>query len=369
MILEGARLFDGVKLHAGGSVHIKDGRISGLDFAKGIDLGGGYLCPGYVDLQVNGGGGVMLNEAPTAQTLATMSEAHAQLGATTLLPTLITAPLEVFQDTVNAFEEARKQGVRGLAGLHIEGPHITRAGAHDPSLLRPLSDVEISLYAHAARIVGHLKLTLAPELVRPDQIAALHAGGVQVFLGHTDAEYDNCCAASAAGAEGFTHLFNAMSGLSHRAPGCVGAALNDPTMSAGLIADGVHVHPDLLAMVWRAKAGEDRLFLVSDAMAVAGTLDQSFTLNGRTVLRRNGCLTLEDGTLAGADLDLSAAIRNMVRSGVPLSDAFAMATRVPADLIGRTDIGRIEVGARADLIHLSDDLELLGVWREGEQVL
>ena len=137
MILEGARLFDGVKLHAGGSVHIKDGRISGLDFAKGIDLGGGYLCPGYVDLQVNGGGGVMLNEAPTAQTLATMSEAHAQLGTTTLLPTLITAPLEVFQDTVNAFEEARKQGVRGLAGLHIEGPHITRAGAHDPSLLRP----------------------------------------------------------------------------------------------------------------------------------------------------------------------------------------------------------------------------------------
>jgi N-acetylglucosamine-6-phosphate deacetylase len=369
MILSGARVFDGVKLHDGMGVALEEGRVLATGPLEGDDLGGGILCPGFVDIQVNGGGGAMLNEAPTAQTLRLMSEAHAKLGATSILPTLITAPLEAFQDAVNAVVEARQEGVQGLVGLHLEGPHLTRAGAHDPELLRPMTDVDVKLYCHAARVLGCLKITVAPELVSDNHINSLVQCGVIVSLGHTEADFDRCRAASQAGASVVTHVFNAMTGLQHRAPGCVGAALADPRLSAGLIADGMHVHEGLLATVWRAKAGVDRLFLVSDAMAVAGTEMTEFTLNNRRVMRSGGRLTLEDGTLAGADLDLSTAVKNMVNAGVPLEESLAMATRVPADVIGRDDLGRIELGSPADLVHLDDDLNVQAVWRGGQRVL
>lgn len=369
MILSGARIFDGVRFHDGLGVAIDNGRVQDFGPIEGTDLGGGILCAGFVDVQVNGGGGAMLNEAPTARTLRMMSEAHAKLGAMSILPTLITAPLEAFQAAVNAVVEARKEGVPGLVGLHLEGPHLTRAGAHDPELLRPMTDVDVNLYCHAARVLGCLKITVAPELVSDSHINRLVQSGVIVSLGHTEADYDRCRAASEAGASVVTHLFNAMTGLQHRAPGCVGAALADARLSAGLIADGVHVHEGLLATVWRAKAGVDRLFLVSDAMGVAGTDLSEFTLNNRRVMRSDGRLTLEDGTLAGADLDLSTAVKNMVNAGVPLEESLAMATRVPADVIGRDDLGRIEIGAPADLIHLDDDLNLQAVWRGGQRLL
>ncbi|NVO26143.1 N-acetylglucosamine-6-phosphate deacetylase [Donghicola sp. C2-DW-16] len=368
MILSGARIFDGVKLREGASLAFHNGRIAGLTEKTGTNLGGGILCPGYVDIQVNGGGGAMFNEAPTVETLRLMAEAHGRLGATCILPTLITAPIETFQAAVNAIAQARTEGVKGIVGLHLEGPHLTRAGAHSEALLRPMTDIDVDLYCHAARVVGCLKITLAPEVVSDSQISKLHQSGVIVALGHTNAGYDRCRVAAKAGATVVTHLFNAMTGLHHREPGCVGAALADPRLSAGLIADTEHVHAGLLGMVWRAKAGTDRLFLVSDAMAVAGTDQTDFILNGRKVSRAKGRLTLADGTLAGADLNLSAAVRNMAAAGVPLAEALAMATRIPADIIGRDDLGRIEMGGPADLIHLSDDLHLLGVWRGGVKI-
>ncbi len=369
MILSGARIFDGVKLHEGVSLAHHQGRIAGLTERKGTDLGGGILCPGYVDLQVNGGGGAMFNEAPTVETLRAMAEAHEKLGTTSILPTLITAPIETFQAAVNAIAQARNEGIKSIVGLHLEGPHLSRAGAHSEALLRPMTETDVDLYCHAARVVGCMKITLAPEMASDSQISRLHESGVVVSLGHTNASFDRCRVASKAGATVVTHLFNAMTGLHHREPGCVGAALSDPRLSAGLIADNEHVHPGLLAMVWRAKAGTDRLFLVSDAMAVAGTSQTEFILNGRRVIRNQGRLTLADGTLAGADLNLTAAVRNMAAAGVPLTDALAMATRIPADIIGRDDLGRIEMGGPADLIHLSDDLTLQGVWRGGVKIV
>lgn len=338
-----------------------------------VDVGSGALVPGYVDLQVNGGGGVMLNDAPTPDTLATMAAAHGRLGATTILPTLITDRPEVTAAAIDAAVAACAAGLPGIAGLHLEGPHLdpARAGAHDVALIRRMEDADLALLCAAAARLPVLKVTLAPASVTMDQIAALSRAGVLVSLGHTEADFDTCVAAARAGASCVTHLFNAMRQLGNRDPGVVGAALHLGGLSAGLIADAIHVHPATMGAAIRAKAGPGRLFLVSDAMAVAGTDLDGFTLNGRRIGRAGGRLTLADGTLAGADLDLTTAIGVLTRDvGVPLAEAVAMATAVPADLIGQgARRGRFIPGARADILHLDDDLRLAAVWRGGARLV
>lgn len=362
----GGPIFDGTTLHSDMAVRFGDGVFQKLVPAREahgdpnlIDLGGDILSPGYVDLQVNGGDGVMLNDAPGVETLARISAAHRRLGVTGLLPTLITDTPEKTAATIQAAKNAIARGIPGILGLHLEGPHLSVAkkGAHDANLVRPMEDADLRLLLDAANALPVLKVTIAPENVTLAQTEAMAGAGILVSLGHTAARFDTCMAYARAGARCVTHLFNAMSQLDSREPGLVGAALANGGLSAGLIADAIHVHPAAMAAAWAAKQGPGKLFLVSDAMAVAGTEAREFQLEGRRISRRDGRLTLDDGTLAGADLDLTTAIRVLVRDmGVPLAEALAAATRVPAELIGQSAILSPGQTAEDAVIRIAADL-------------
>lgn len=374
----GADIFDGQTLGPG-ALLVEDGRISAVlptdapaPGARRVALDGGVLMPGFVDLQLNGGGGVMFNDAPTVETLSTMAEAHARLGALTILPTLITDTPEITEQAVAAIEAAVAARVPGIAGLHLEGPHLSlaRKGAHDPALIRPMGEGDLTFLIGAAKRVPRLLVTLAPESVTNAQIAALAKAGVIVSLGHTDAGFETCRAAATAGAALATHLFNAMSQLASREPGLVGAVFATGRFDAGLIADGIHVHPAAMRAALAAKTGPGEIFLVTDAMAPAGSAITSFTLNGREIRREAGRLTLADGTLAGADLDMARALRVLRDDvGLALDRAFGMATRVPARVARLSDrAGALVPGRSADFLHLSQGLLLTRVWRQGRDL-
>lgn len=377
-LLTGARVFDGERLFSG-DLLLEGGEIAAIlpqgsagQGAEIVPLRGGILAPGFVDLQLNGGGGVMLNDSPDRATVARIAEAHAGLGALTILPTLITDTPDITRRAVGAVVESVAAGVPGVAGLHLEGPHLSlaRKGAHDPALIRPMSEADLGFLLDAAARLPRLLVTLAPESVTLDQIAQLARARVVLSLGHSDCGYDTARAAFGAGARMATHLFNAMSQIGNREPGLAGAVLDDGRASAGLIADGIHVHPATMRTALAAKRGPGEIFLVSDAMAPAGTDQREFTLNGRRIRRDNGRLMLDDGTLAGADLDLARALR-VLRDEVclPLDRSLRMATLAPARAAGLDDrAGRIAVGRRADLVHLSDTLHLDAVWRGGETI-
>lgn len=359
----GCDVHDGERLHRDAVLLLEGDICAGIvrDVPAGAatrEFGGGILCPGFVDLQVNGGGGLMLNDAPCVETLRIIAAAHRGLGVTALLPTLITDRPEISRAAIAAADAAIAQGVPGIAGLHLEGPHLSvvRKGAHDPALVRPLDATDMEMLCDAAAALPNLMLTVAPETVPPEQIARLATAGVIVSLGHSDASYDLCCAAFAAGACCTTHLFNAMSGLGHREPGLVGATL-DGEGAAGLIADGIHVHPAAIRAALRAKVAGG-LFLVTDAMAPAGTDMPDFDLNERNVRREGGRLVLSDGTLAGADLSMPQAISVMVNEvGLTVEAAITMACISPARVL-RTPghVGYFREGARCDVVHLSADL-------------
>lgn len=370
----GAEIFDGEARWKGHALVVQGPLFKGIvpdanvpAGANVVRLEGGVVCPGFVDLQVNGGGGVMFNDDQSVATLRTMATAHARLGATSILPTLITDTPQHTKRAIDAVEAAIAEGVAGIIGLHLEGPHLSlaRKGAHDAALIRPMATEDLECLLDAAARLPMLKVTVAPESVTPSQIHQLYEAGVLVSLGHSDAPFDACEAAARAGARCVTHLFNAMSQFGSRAPGLVGAALTNGAFHAGLIADGVHVHPAAVRAALAAKQGPGRIFLVSDAMAVAGTEQTEFLLNGRRITRRDGRLTLEDGTLAGADLDLWKAVRNLIDWAAASEDeALAMATSIPGGLcLGATGLGRIMPDARADFLHLSDNG--LTVWHAG----
>ena len=299
-----------------------------------------------------------------------IAAAHRRLGATAILPTLVTDTPERTARTIDLVRRAVEREP-GVIGLHLEGPHLApaRRGAHPPDLVRPMTDRDEAMLIDAAERLPTLLVTLAPEVVGPDRVARLAAAGVVVFLGHSDASYATAMAAFDAGARGATHLFNAMSPFGSREPGLVGAALDCGAAHAGLIADGVHVHPRSMATALRAKRGPGRIHLVSDAMAAAGTGASGFEWGGRRVARSGGRLTLPDGTLAGADLSMARAVRTLIEGAdVPRERAIAMATGAPAAAIGRTDRGRLAPGARADLVHLAADGRLRAAWYGGEPV-
>lgn len=355
------RLFDGVRLLERQVACFEDGRIVYVGPADAApktvqqtDLNNDILFPGFVDLQVNGGGGVLFNDDPCVASLRRMSEAHRNLGVTALLPTLITDTADKTRAAVEAVVEAIHAGVPGIAGLHLEGPHLSlvRKGAHDAALIRPMDGDDLDMLLQAAGRLPVLKVTVAPENTTIDQVTRLSRAGVLLSLGHSDADFATCSRYFAAGARCATHLFNAMSQLGSREPGLAGAALAHGSVAAGLIADAVHVHPATIRTAWRAKTGPGRIFLVSDAMAVAGTNQTTFDLGGRQVLRRNGALTLADGTLAGADLDLATAIRVMTQKvGVPLLEALKAATSGPSRVIGRP----YGFGTLSDVVRLRTD--------------
>lgn len=377
-LYRGADVFDGERLGPG-ALLVEGGRIAAIlpagaaaPAAGVVDLAGGTLAPGFVDLQVNGGGGVMFNDTPDVATLARIAAAHARLGTLALMPTLITDTPETTRAAVAAVAQAVAEGVPGIAGLHLEGPHLSlaRKGAHDPALIRPMTADDLQFLLESVRKLPRLLVTIAPESVDTKQISSMAKAGIVISLGHTDAGHDTCCAAFAAGARVVTHLFNAMSQLGNREPGLVGAALATGGVSAGLIADGIHVHAATLRAALAAKAGPGGLFLVTDAMAPAGTGMRAFRLQGREIRREGDRLTLADGTLAGADLDMARALAVLTRDvGVALDRALAMATSVPARVLGLGDRhGSLAPGRAADFVHLAPDLSLNAVWRGGERL-
>ncbi|MEZ5912706.1 MAG: N-acetylglucosamine-6-phosphate deacetylase [Paracoccaceae bacterium] len=370
-------VFDGERSHDRAALVVEHGRVAAVLPQSEVPAGltqqwaGAMIAPGFVDLQVNGGGGVMFNDTPDVATLRRMADAHARFGTTAMLPTLITDRPEVTKAAVAAVRDAVAAGVAGIAGLHLEGPHLSigRKGAHDPALIRPMGPEDLAMLVAAARDLPALLVTVAVEAVTPEQIAALKQADAVVSLGHSGASFAEAEAAVAAGARAVTHLFNAMSPLGNREPGLVGAALAQGELSAGVIADGFHVHPASLGAALRAKVGPGGLFLVTDAMATVGSELTEFTLNGRRILRRGGRLTLEDGTLAGADLDMMAAVHFAAETlGLGIERALAMAGAVPARLMGLDRLGWLGAGSAADFVVLDAGWTLQAVWRGGEKL-
>lgn len=374
--LTGAEIFDGAQRRPGHAVIVEGDRIAGVARAGEVPsdmptqrLAGGVLAPGFIDVQVNGGGGVLLNDAPTAEGVRTICDAHARYGSTSLLPTLITDTPGITAKAVSAVKQAIADRALGCLGLHLEGPFLSpeRHGAHDPDLMRLMTEKD------ADEIIGlgveTILVTLSPERIAPAIIRRLVDGGVIVSLGHSNATYDQIGAAVDAGARGVTHLYNAMSPLTHRAPGLVGAALDAGQLWCGLIADGYHVHPAAIGIALRAKRQPGRVFLVTDAMSTVGTDLRTIELNGRQVHRRDGVLMLEDGTLAGSDLDMMSGVKYLTaKAGVGLDEALRMASVYPAAFLGRSDIGHLTPGARADIVYIDDALTVAAVWRAGQKL-
>jgi N-acetylglucosamine-6-phosphate deacetylase len=357
----------------GQAVVIRAGRIAAVtgeaelpaDAAR-HDLDGGLLAPGFIDTQVNGGGGVLFNDSPTVEGVAAIGAAHRRFGTTGFLPTLISDDLSVVDQALRAVEQAIAVGVPGVLGVHIEGPFLSaaRKGVHDPARFRRLDDAAIALLSSLKR--GVALVTLAPETTTPEMIARLAQAGVIVAAGHTDATYRTVKAALAAGLTGFTHLFNAMSPLTSREPGAVGAALESQDAWCGLIVDGRHVAPAVLRLALRCRP-HDRFMLVTDAMPSVGLSDKTFMLQGRQIQVRDGVCVAPDGTLAGSDLDMAQAVRNAVALlDLPLDQALAMAATAPTAFLGLASArGRIAPGLAADLVWLDPGLTVRGTWIEG----
>jgi N-acetylglucosamine-6-phosphate deacetylase len=367
------QVFDGAQMRADHAVVIEQDRIADLlpraQLRAGLrieQVDGGVLAPGFVDVQVNGGGGVLLNDAPTPEGVAKICNAHAKFGTTSLLPTLITDTPELTARAVAAVKHAMASNMPGCIGLHLEGPFLApeKRGAHDAQLIRQMNDADVDAILGIG--IETLLVTLSPERVPSRIIRRLADAGVIVSLGHSNATYDQILAAADAGARGVTHIYNAMSPLTHRAPGVVGAALDSGALWCGLIADGHHVHPAAIGIALRAKRRPGRIFLVTDAMSTVGSDIQEFDLNGRRIRRQDGVLVLDDGTLAGSDLDMMAAVRFLVQTmKLDLPEALRMAAAYPAEFLGRFDIGRIAKGARADLVQIDGALQARAIWRGG----
>ncbi len=332
---------------------------------------GAVLAPGLIDVQVNGGGGVQFNDDPSAEAAQAIADAHRPFGVTGLLPTLITDRPELMPRAIDAAATLAAEPGSGVLGLHLEGPFISpgRPGVHRHDFIRRAGEADIALLeAAAARLSpGRLLVTVAPEEVAPTAVARLVRAGAVVSAGHSAAGIEAAQAGFAAGISGVTHLYNAMPAPAGREPGLVAAALLAAGVRCGLIADFVHVHPAMLRLALASPAGPS-MFLVSDAMAVAGTTLDGFQLNGRWISRRDGRLMDDQGTLAGADTTLIACVRNMAFGlGLGIERALRMASELPAALLGLSEVaGRIAPGQRADLVLLSGELDVLGTWRAGQ---
>jgi N-acetylglucosamine-6-phosphate deacetylase len=369
-LVNGTVLVDG-DLVAGHAVLIKGERIRDVVAdeavprdARRVDLKGGLLAPGFIDLQVNGGGGCLLNEQPTPETIARIGATHRRYGTTAFLPTLITTGPDTMAQAIEAVRRALEEGVPGVLGIHLEGPHINpaRKGVHDEAFIRPLGPDDVALLASLRR--GRTLITLAPECVPREAIAALARDAV-VFAGHTDATYAQIRAGLAAGIRGFTHLFNAMSQLGSREPGAVGAALTCD-LPCGIIVDGHHVHAASVRLALEAKP-RGSVFLVSDAMPPVGADQAGFALGTAWIEVRDGRCTTADGRLAGSALDMASAVRNAVSLvGVPLAEALRMASTYPAAVLGDPERGRVASGMRADLVLLDDALQVRATWIGGD---
>ena len=367
------RVFDGDRWHAEAAVMIRAGRIVGVgrpgevpsDWPRTRLPSGAFLAPGFIDLQVNGGGGVLLNDRPTTDGMRAIARAHRRYGTTACLPTLITDTREQVRTAIAA---ARAIGGRdGILGLHLEGPFISprRPGVHRADRVRQPDEGDLEDLRELAG-AGRSVVTLAPECVPAGFVRALTSSGVRVSIGHSEASAAAVMQAVADGATGVTHLFNAMPPLNAREPGIVGTALAERRLTAGLIVDGIHVDPVSIRAAFAAK-GSDRIALVTDAMPTVGTALDRFELHGRTIRLAEGRLTTDAGTLAGAHLDMASAVRNAVRlAELPLADALRAASLTPARFLGLdNERGTLTRGARADFVALTQELAVVATWVDG----
>ena len=374
--LVNATVLTGESVCANSSVVIEDGSIAGVVIggrpASGrmteIDVQGRRLVPGLIDIQVNGGGGVLFNDSPTVDALRTIGEAHARLGTTGFLPTLISDDDDVMRAAIDAVRRALRERVPGVLGLHLEGPHLNprRHGAHDAGKFRKVDAEAMELLTSLGRGAVTL-VTLAPEMTSTEVIEQLSSAGVIVFAGHAEADYEQCRRAVEVGLGGFTHLFNAMPPMMGRAPGMVGAALDLDDAVFSVIADGHHVHPASLRVALAAKK-RGQVVLVSDAMPTVGSTLTDFRLGGERVELKDGMLRNRRGSLAGSHLNMLEAVRNTIAlTGVHWTEAVRMASGYPARTIGLADRrGYVARGCRADLLELDEDMTLHRMWVAGE---
>jgi len=371
--LTGARIFDGNHVLEGRAVVVENSRIRAVPHEKDLGTGierrriEGLLAPGFIDVQVNGGGGMLFNDVRSVECLRTIAEAHRAFGTVGLLPTFITDTRERMAEAVEAMRQALAARVPGVLGIHVEGPFINpeRKGVHNPDYMRPMEEEDLKILTSLAE--GRTLVTLAPERNSMGAIAQLAEAGVLVCAGHTAGDYATVMEACRHGLRGFTHLFNAMPPFAGREPGPVGAGLDSVGTWCGLIVDGHHVSDAALRIAIAAK-GVAGMMLVTDAMAVTGTDLKSFELHGRTIFRKDGKLTTADGTLAGSDLDMASAVRNSVqRLGLGLPDVLRMASLNPAAFL-RLDheLGRIAPGYRASLVLLDEALHVRQTWIDGQ---
>jgi N-acetylglucosamine-6-phosphate deacetylase len=370
------RVFDGRRWYGEAAVLMGGTRIAAVTGQADVPAScrarrlpqGAFLAPGFIDLQVNGGGGTLLNDDPSPEAMRAIARAHRRLGTTSILPTLIT---DVREKMIRAIDSARAvAGKDGVLGLHLEGPFInpSRAGVHAREHIAQAEMRDVELLGQLGQ-AGRSLITLAPECVPEGFVCGLVSAGLRVAAGHSEASADIMMRAMDDGLSGVTHLFNAMPPLQGRAPGIVGTAFTDRRVTAGLIVDGLHVNPVSVRAAF-ASMGMDRIALVTDAMPTVGADIQSFELTGRRITLSDGRLQTEDGTLAGAHLDMVSAVRNAVTlCGIPLEDALQAASSTPARFLGiDNECGALHPKSRADLVALSADLQLLACWADGVEV-
>ena len=372
LTIAASQVFDGAAMRGPGSVRVSNGRIESIrcgkeDASASVRLpADAILAPGFIDVQVNGGGGVLLNDLPTEAGVRRIIEAHRKAGTTGCLPTLITDRSEVIEQLAAAAQACLK--IPGVLGFHLEGPALNRSrkGIHLESEIRLPNGRDMAAIKSLGSC-GRSILTLAPECVPASMIDEFILAGLRISAGHSEATAAEMERAADHGVSGVTHLFNAMSQLNAREPGLVGAALEDDRLFAGIICDGVHVDRTSLRIAFRCK-GRDRLMLITDAMPLVGTSESQFFLHGRPITLRKDRLTGPDGTLAGAHLTMIDAVRNAVALlEVPLVDALIMASRTPATFLGlESELGMIAPGYRADLVAFSTNFEVVETWVTGK---
>ncbi|NVK32272.1 MAG: N-acetylglucosamine-6-phosphate deacetylase [Gammaproteobacteria bacterium] len=370
VLIENCTLFDGEKTHYKARLAFVEGKVIDPNQAgtcQTIDFAGDWLVPGFIDIQVNGGGGVMLNDQPNAEAIQTIASAHRRYGTTSMLPTLITDSAEKMLALADVYRHSAAE-LPSVLGIHYEGPHINpeKSGVHEIRFMRPLDDATRISCRKVLDAGGSCLVTLAPEKLSIDDINDLSAMGCIVFAGHTNATVDIIRQAQANGLDGFTHLHNAMRAILNREPGAVGAALTSDCWCS-IIVDGHHLHPDIVRLTLSARQDHNKMILVTDAMGTVGATKKSFSLYGNTIHAVDGKCATEDGTLAGSDLDMISAVKNTVNQGqVSIETALKMASANPAKLLKREDLGHLKPGARADMVRLTPSLYVKSTWVQGE---
>lgn len=372
--LVGANVFDGTQLRAGYAVLIAGDEIVGVlpealvpAGTEQVQLNGGTLAPGFIDVQVNGGGGIMLNSTPTVEGVKTMVAGHRRFGTTGMLPTLTSDTPDTVKTAVKACSDAISAGVKEVLGVHVEGPFFNpvRRGVHKEEYLRKPNDEDTTWKALIPN--GTLLYTLAPEMVDKDKIVKMIMSGAKVSVGHTGGTYEDVRQALDLGVDGFTHLYNAMTPPTGREPGVVGAAIEDAESWIGIIVDKYHVHSATLKLAIAAKP-TGKMMLVTDAMATIGSEDKFFDLYGERIYEKDGCLVSAEGKLAGSAISMIDAVQNTTEwLGLPLEEALRMASLYPAEYVGKGhELGRIKAGYTASLVHFDDQYRVTATWVAGE---